>query len=95
MIKNEADLGSFLPRQQHRERDKRRLLRAPICLFLPTGTASVLLCFCFLSARPPNTPSVDLTRSVEQISEMKGEPAWMRTFRLRSLELFEKRPMPT
>src|SRR5258708_25075817 len=32
---------------------------------------------------------------VEQISEMKGEPTWMRTFRLRSLALFEKRPMPT
>ena len=37
-----------------------------------------------------------LTRKVvEQISEMKGEPAWMRQFRLRSLDLFEKRPMPT
>jgi Fe-S cluster assembly protein SufB len=32
---------------------------------------------------------------VEQISEMKGEPDWMRTFRLKSLDLFEKRPMPT
>src|SRR5438105_5797202 len=32
---------------------------------------------------------------VEQISEMKGEPDWMRTFRLESLALFEKRPMPT
>src|SRR5438094_3707684 len=32
---------------------------------------------------------------VEQISEMKGEPAWMRKFRLKSLELFEKRPMPS
>src|SRR3989475_4125518 len=32
---------------------------------------------------------------VEQISEMKGEPDWMRTFRLKSLELFEKRPIPT
>ncbi len=32
---------------------------------------------------------------VEQISEMKGEPSWMRTFRLKSLALFEKRPMPT
>ncbi|HLI09236.1 MAG TPA: Fe-S cluster assembly protein SufB [Ktedonobacteraceae bacterium] len=34
-------------------------------------------------------------RIVEQISEMKGEPDWMRKFRLKSLELFEKRPMPT
>src|SRR5258708_13114190 len=32
---------------------------------------------------------------VEQISEMKGEPDWMRTFRLKSLDLFEKPPMPT
>src|SRR5260370_29749648 len=35
------------------------------------------------------------TKIVEQISEMKGEPAWMRKFRLKSLALFEKRPMPT
>jgi Fe-S cluster assembly scaffold protein SufB len=32
---------------------------------------------------------------VAQISEMKGEPQWMRDFRLRSLEIFEKKPMPT
>jgi len=32
---------------------------------------------------------------VEQISEMKGEPTWMRNFRLKSLEHFLKRPMPT
>ena len=32
---------------------------------------------------------------VEQISEMKGEPNWMRQFRLKSLALFEQRPMPT
>src|SRR2546421_9623706 len=33
-----------------------------------------------------------LTRKVvEQISEMKGEPDWMRKFRLKSLDLFEKR----
>jgi Fe-S cluster assembly protein SufB len=31
---------------------------------------------------------------VEQISDMKGEPAWMRKSRLQSLALFEKRPMP-
>src|SRR5215468_4190973 len=35
------------------------------------------------------------TKIVEQISEMKGEPDWMRKFRLKSLALFEKRPMPT
>jgi len=32
---------------------------------------------------------------IEQISEMKGEPGWMRDFRLKSFSLFEKRPMPT
>ena len=31
---------------------------------------------------------------VRQISEMKGEPAWMRDFRLRSLAIFESKPMP-
>src|SRR3972149_6123442 len=32
---------------------------------------------------------------VEQISEMKGEPAWMLEFRLKALEHFISRPMPT
>ncbi|MEZ6119543.1 MAG: Fe-S cluster assembly protein SufB [Pirellulaceae bacterium] len=32
---------------------------------------------------------------VAQISEMKGEPAWMRDFRLRSLDIFDAKPMPT
>ncbi len=37
-----------------------------------------------------------LTRElVEQISEMKDEPQWMREFRLRALEIFESKPMPT
>jgi Fe-S cluster assembly protein SufB len=31
---------------------------------------------------------------VAEISEMKNEPAWMRDFRLRSLEIFESKPMP-
>jgi Fe-S cluster assembly protein SufB len=31
---------------------------------------------------------------VEQISEMKAEPDWMREFRLKSLDYFYKRPMP-
>jgi Fe-S cluster assembly protein SufB len=31
---------------------------------------------------------------VAQISDMKGEPAWMRDFRLKSLEIFESKPMP-
>jgi len=31
---------------------------------------------------------------VSQISGMKNEPPWMREFRLKSLEIFESRPMP-
>lgn len=31
---------------------------------------------------------------VAQISDMKNEPAWMREFRLKSLEIFESKPMP-
>ena len=31
---------------------------------------------------------------VNQISDMKDEPDWMREFRLRSLEIFESKPMP-
>lgn len=31
---------------------------------------------------------------VAQISEMKCEPAWMRDFRLRSLDIFNSKPMP-
>jgi Fe-S cluster assembly protein SufB len=34
-------------------------------------------------------------RTVEQLSEMKKEPEWMRNFRIRSYEHFMKRPMPT
>ena len=30
-----------------------------------------------------------------QISEMKGEPDWMRQFRLQALEIFQSKPMPT
>ena len=32
---------------------------------------------------------------VREISWMKGEPEWMTKFRLRSLEIFRKKPMPT
>jgi len=32
---------------------------------------------------------------VTQISEMKREPEWMREFRLKSLEIFESKPMPS
>ena len=32
---------------------------------------------------------------VEQISDMKGEPQWMLDYRLKALEHFIKRPMPT
>jgi Fe-S cluster assembly protein SufB len=31
---------------------------------------------------------------VSQISEMKNEPGWMRDFRLKSLEIFNSKPMP-
>ncbi len=31
---------------------------------------------------------------VEEISHMKGEPDWMREFRLKSLDHFDRRPMP-
>jgi Fe-S cluster assembly protein SufB len=48
------------------------------------------------------TPSHDVFKSrrglnaqiVSEISEMKREPAWMRDFRLRSLKIFESKPMP-
>jgi Fe-S cluster assembly protein SufB len=37
-----------------------------------------------------------LTREiVESISKMKGEPDWMREFRLKALDIFLKKPMPT
>src|SRR5690554_6238854 len=32
---------------------------------------------------------------VEEISDMKGEPKWMRDFRLHAFDLFQQRPMPT
>jgi Fe-S cluster assembly protein SufB len=32
---------------------------------------------------------------VAEISEMKGEPDWMRDFRLKSLEIFQAKPTPT
>src|SRR5487761_99891 len=32
---------------------------------------------------------------VAQISEMKNEPEWMREFRLRALETFDQKPMPS
>ena len=31
---------------------------------------------------------------VRQISEIKGEPEWMLDFRLKSLEIFNSKPMP-
>ena len=48
------------------------------------------------------TPSHDVYKAekglnakiVAEISEMKGEPGWMRDFRLKSLEIFESKPMP-
>src|SRR3712207_8386520 len=32
--------------------------------------------------------------TIEEISKMKGEPDWMRDFRLRSYEVFLSKPMP-
>ena len=32
---------------------------------------------------------------VEEISKMKGEPQWMTDYRLKALETFEKKPLPT
>jgi Fe-S cluster assembly protein SufB len=32
---------------------------------------------------------------VREISQLKGEPEWMTKFRLRSLEIFERKPLPT
>jgi Fe-S cluster assembly protein SufB len=32
---------------------------------------------------------------VAQISEMKGEPRWMRDYRLKALEIFERKPLPS
>ena len=35
------------------------------------------------------------TEIVERISSMKDEPEWMRNFRLKALEIFRSKPMPT
>lgn len=32
---------------------------------------------------------------VEEISRIKGEPEWMREFRLRAFEIYQSKPMPT
>ena len=46
--------------------------------------------------KPVNAPRKGLDREVvTQISELKGEPQWMRDFRLRALDIFESKPMPT
>lgn len=48
-----------------------------------------------------NTPTVFKAQRglspeiVAQISEMKREPAWMRDFRLKSLDIFNSKPMPS
>src|SRR6201999_660563 len=42
--------------------------------------------------KAPRGPSKEL---VEQISEFKNEPQWMREFRLKALEHFLSRPQPT
>jgi Fe-S cluster assembly protein SufB len=35
------------------------------------------------------------SRTIDYISEVKGEDAWIRDFRHRALEVFERKPMPT
>ena len=41
------------------------------------------------------TPKRGLSKDiVEEMSWMKGEPDWMRKFRLRALDVFYKKPMP-
>src|SRR5918999_1512638 len=32
---------------------------------------------------------------IEELSEIKGEPEWMREKRLKSFEIFERKPIPT
>jgi len=45
--------------------------------------------------KPVNTVRKGLDREiVEQISDLKKEPQWMREFRLKALQHFEDRPMP-
>jgi Fe-S cluster assembly protein SufB len=45
--------------------------------------------------KPVNEVKKGLSREVvAQISELKNEPQWMRDFRLRSLQIFESKPMP-
>src|ERR1051325_5839161 len=34
-------------------------------------------------------------RLIEEMSKMKSEPEWMLKFRLKALEVFESKPMPT
>src|SRR5690349_5179267 len=34
-------------------------------------------------------------RLIEEMSSMKGEPDWMLKFRLKALEVYESKPMPT
>ena len=51
--------------------------------------STILISRCF-------EPKKGLDRDiVEQISEMKGEPEWMRDYRLRALEIFLQKPLPT
>jgi Fe-S cluster assembly protein SufB len=42
----------------------------------------------------PKNPKNLSPQLVEEISWLKGEPAWMREFRLKSLRYFENRPLP-
>ncbi len=49
----------------------------------------------FTKARYPHVFEKGLSKVVvEEISEIKKEPEWMKRFRLRSLEIFNSKPMP-
>lgn len=48
------------------------------------------------NVKPIYTTGKGLTRStVEEISEIKREPEWMRRLRLKALEIFQSKPVPT
>lgn len=44
---------------------------------------------------PDQFPAGITRRVVESISHIKNEPGWVTEFRLRALDVYESRPMPT
>ena len=48
------------------------------------------------TSRASSSPSKGISREVvDELSKIKGEPDWMREKRLKSLEIFERKPIPT